>query len=525
MSSSNHNSAVTGKNGAYTFKREKKLTYQREPEPGMDQPVENKKSDLIRAFVKGGFLSPAGLLKIMELSRSLGNKYVLFGSRQDIMFPSHGANESELSDAFKAIHIEYELGSDQSVFQNIVSSYVAVNVVETTSWVKEDTYNVLIDSFDYKPKLKINIVDPLQSLVPLFTGELNFIASREENYWYLYIRDPRKGNVIECWPRLIFGQDIPRIARELEKIFLEFLPFTAEELHLVLKNNYVRINYKPIQEKLKFHETTFPYYEGLNAMLNNQYWLGLYWRNNQYDIDFMSAACKLCQETNISNINIIPWKAFIIKGIKAADRLRWEKLMGKFGINERHSSLELNWHLPVIDSEALALKRFLVRELDQQDISTHGLTFAIKTNRDTFHFTSIVIEKINPTGAASGDRYNILYAKNFNPTNITYYTYAKAVKKELIPTLLIELSKLYFRQLNPEREQVHEVKTDTPPVSGPVTSYQCTNCLTVYDRRYGDPASNIPPGVPFEELPDSYVCHVCETPKKDFVPVTSSSDH
>src|SRR6267378_608624 len=332
-----------------------------------------KKSDLIRAFVKGGFLSPADLLKLLELSRNLGNKYVLFGSRQDILFPSGEVNDVQLEKAFRAIHIDYELGGDQSVFQNIVSSYAAVNIVETTNWVKEDSYNVVIDSFEYKPKLKINIVDPAQSLVPLFTGELNFIASKEENYWYLFIRDSRKANMIECWPRLIFGQDIAKIARELEELFLKYLPFTIEELYMVLKNNNIRINYKPIPEKLKFPEITFPYYEGLNAMLNNQYWLGLYWRNNQYDINFMSAACRLCQETNVSKINIIPWKAFVIKGIKAIDRLRWEKLMGKFGINERHSSLELNWHLPVIDMEALELKRFLVRELDQQDISTHGL--------------------------------------------------------------------------------------------------------------------------------------------------------
>lgn len=188
------------------------------------------KRDLVRAFVKGGFLSPADLLKIMELSKGFGNKHVLFGSRQDIMFPSNGASESQIQQAFQRINIDYELGSDQSVFHNIVTSYVAVNVMETTGWVKEDSYIVVIDSFDYQPKLKINIVDPVQSLVPLFTGELNFIASKEENYWYLYIRDPRKGNVIECWPRLIFGQDISKIARELEDIFLQYLPFTAEEL-------------------------------------------------------------------------------------------------------------------------------------------------------------------------------------------------------------------------------------------------------------------------------------------------------
>ena len=477
-----------------------------------------KKSDLIRAFVKGGFLSPADLLKIMELSKNLGNKYVLFGSRQDIMFPSNGADEQALARAFTAINIDYEVGSDQSVYQNIVSSYAAVNVVETTNWVKEDTYNVIIDAFDYVPRLKINIVDPVQGLVPLFTGELNFIVSKEENYWYLYIRDPRKGDVIECWPRLIYGHDIPKISKELEKIFLELLPFTAEELHMILKNNYVRINYKPIQEKLKFQETTFPYYEGLNAMLNNQYWLGLYWRNNQYDIDFLTAACRLCQETNISKINIIPWKAFIIKGIKASDRIRWEKLMGKFGINERHSSLELNWHLPVIDREALELKKFLVRELDQQDISTHGLTFTIKTDRDMFLFTAIVIEKSNAAGNVPSDLYNILYAKNFNPNNVVHHTYARNVKKEMIPSLLIELSKLYFRQLNPEKEHVREIREEVA-VNGYVTSYQCSNCLTIYDQQYGDPASNIPAGVAFENLPDTYRCHVCDSSKKYFLPV------
>jgi rubredoxin/dissimilatory sulfite reductase (desulfoviridin) alpha/beta subunit len=476
-----------------------------------------KKSDLIRAFVKGGFISPADLLKIIELSRKLGNKYILFGSRQDIMFPSNEASEIQLENAFRTISIDYELGSDQSVFQNIVSSYAAVNIVEATNWVKEDSYNVVIDSFEYKPKLKINIVDPAQSLVPLFTGELNFIASKEENYWYLYIRDSRKANMIECWPRLIFGQDLAKIARELEDLFLKYLPFTIEELYMVLKNNNLRINYKPITEKLKFQEIVFPYYEGLNAMLNNQYWLGLYWRNNQYDINFMTAACRLCQETSVGKINIIPWKAFVIKGIKETDRLRWEKLMGKFGINERHSSLELNWHLPVIDLEALELKRFLVRELDQQDISTHGLTFTIKTRRDMVLFTAIVIEKSFQL-AAPGDHYNILYAKNFNPTNIVYQTYSRGVKKEMIPALLIELSKLYFRQLNPEKEYVKEI-IEEGKVTGSATSYQCTNCLTVYDKKYGDPASGIPVGMPFEDLPETYKCHVCDSPKKYFVPL------
>lgn len=477
--------------------------------------METKKSDLIRAFVKGGILSPADMLKIMEISRTLGNKFVLFGSRQDIMFPANDTDEQLMDQLFRKINMDYEIGSDSSVYQNIVSSYVAVNVTETTHWVKEDTYHFVIDNFDYKPKIKINIVDPVQSIVPLFTGEVNFIASREDNYWYLYIRDPRKGNTIACWPKLIFTQDIAKVCKALEELILNFQPFAIDELFVILQGK-MRINYRTITEKLKLPLNAIPYYEGLNAMLNNQYWLGLYWRNNQYDIDFMTAACRLCQETNVGKINIIPWKAFIIKGIKATDRIRWEKLMGKFGINERHSSLELNWHLPVIDNEALELKRFLVRELDQQDISTHGLTFTIKMKRDMLLFTSIVIEK--SYDAAAVDRYNILYAKNFNPHNIAYLTYARGVKKEVIPALLIELSKLYFRQLNPEKDN-REEKNKEPQKNGFVMSYQCSHCLSVYDKRYGDSFNNIPPGVAFESLPESYRCHVCNSPKRDFIAI------
>ena len=477
--------------------------------------METSKSDLIRAFVKGGILSPADMLRIMDISRTLGNRYVLFGSRQDIMFPSNDASEQDLDKLFRGINIDYELGSDSSVYQNIVSSYVAVNISETTNWVKEDTYHFVIDNFDFKPKIKINIVDPLQSIVPLLTGEVNFIASREENYWYLYIRDPRKGNVVECWPKLIFTQDIAKVCKALEELLLNFQPFGIDELFVILQGK-MRINYRPVSQKLRFPHNAFPYYEGLNAMLNSQYWLGLYWRNNQYDIDFMTAACRLCQETNVGKINIIPWKAFIIKGIKATDRIRWEKLMGKFGINERHSSLELNWHLPVTDNEALELKRFLVRELDQQDISTHGLTFAIKIRRESFPFTSIIIEKVAETGG--GDRFNVLYARNFNPNNIQYLPYARNVKREVIPALLIELSKMYFRQLNPEKEN-EELKTREMSAPSPSLIYQCPHCLSIYDKRYGDAVSNIPAGIAFEDLPETYTCHVCDGPKKDFLAI------
>ena len=479
--------------------------------------MNKSENDLIRVFANGGILSPADLITIMEISKKLGNDHIAFGSRQDVIFSSNGKSQRVIKNAFADLDINYELGTDNSVYQNIVSSYVAVNVVDTTNWVREGVYQVIMDDFDYLPKLKINIVDPVQSVVPLFSGQINFVASTVENYWYLYLRNPQKENKLERWPRLVYSQDIAKIARMLEETIINNPQFEVEELFLLLQGK-IKVNYRKIEKSLKTPEPNFLYYEGINALMNNRYWLGLYWRNNRYNLEFMLAASRLCQETNIGKISVTPWKSFIIKGIKSEDRLRWEKLMGKFGVNMRHSALELNWHLPVYDDEALNLKRFLTKELDQQDISTFGLTFSIKTYREYYWFTSVVIERNLDKNLALEECYNILYAKDFNPNHTEYFTYAHAVKKEIIPSLLIELSKIYFRQLNPEKDQQQVVK-EPELVKETSESYQCSNCLSIYEESVGDPLANVPAGTPFEALPDSYTCHVCDTSKKYFKPL------
>jgi len=46
--------------------------------------------------------------------------------------------------------------------------------------------------------------------------------------------------------------------------------------------------------------------------------------------------------------------------------------------------------------------------------------------------------------------------------------------------------------------------------------YTCIVCNYVYDPETGDPVSGIPPGTPFEELPDDWVCPDCGADKEFF---------
>jgi flavin reductase (DIM6/NTAB) family NADH-FMN oxidoreductase RutF/rubredoxin len=74
----------------------------------------------------------------------------------------------------------------------------------------------------------------------------------------------------------------------------------------------------------------------------------------------------------------------------------------------------------------------------------------------------------------------------------------------------------------------HEVKRGNTPKSAPsyvdvkkevklvMAKYECTVCGYIYDPEQGDPDGKIPPGTPFEKLPDDWVCPVCGAAKSEF---------
>ncbi|MCF0178040.1 MAG: rubredoxin [Bacteroidales bacterium] len=49
--------------------------------------------------------------------------------------------------------------------------------------------------------------------------------------------------------------------------------------------------------------------------------------------------------------------------------------------------------------------------------------------------------------------------------------------------------------------------------------YICNVCSWEYDPEVGDPSNGIQPGIPFEELPEDFLCPLCGVGKEDFSPV------
>ncbi|WP_242085022.1 rubredoxin domain-containing protein [Aestuariivivens sediminis] len=471
--------------------------------------------ELNRLIVNGGVLSPGELKYICEMAEQLGLNAISFGSRQDIIFPDK-IDRGQLAKFDKIQVVE----PGKASIENIVSSYVSADIFPSTPWLTGDRYLYILEQFKHNLRLRVNITDPRQRLVPLFTGHINFIASAHEDYWYVYLRLPGWKQT-QMYPALVYSWELDKFELAIEHILKEE-PETIETV-FELVSDAVDTNNRTVDEPLEVPFYPFPYFEGMNRIGTDKYWLGLYWRNNLYDLTFLKAMCELCAESKIGKISITPWKSFIVKGIPISAKLQWEKFLGKFGINVRHSMLELNWHLPVANKDALYLKKYLVTNFDQNDISTYGLTFGITDYESSaYYFTSIVIEK-NKQPELQGDfvirdTYNLLYAKNFDPNTRDYIMHVQDVDKVELPGLLMELSQLYFDQLGQEMEV--ELSEDDVCEKKEELVYQCLDCLTIYNESYGDRTQNIPPETPFEMLPENYVCSLCEAPKENLKKVT-----
>ncbi|WP_255503804.1 hydroxylamine reductase [Methanothermobacter sp. KEPCO-1] len=55
--------------------------------------------------------------------------------------------------------------------------------------------------------------------------------------------------------------------------------------------------------------------------------------------------------------------------------------------------------------------------------------------------------------------------------------------------------------------------------------YRCKVCDYIYDPDVGDPRSGIKPGTPFEELPEDWLCPVCNVGKDQFEPLKGEIKH
>lgn len=482
----------------------------------------------VKVNLPGGIISVGDLSQILEILENTGVENIRFGTRQQLYFAANKVQLEDIEYGFQILDTNIEIDTDE--YPNIVSSYVAEELFNSPNWLREGVYKDILDSFNYTPQLKINLIDDSQTLIPFFTGNLNFISSDIGNYWHLYVRFP-KTNQIYYWSSLVYSEDIALLSETIERIVLNHLNSDSDQTKInglqleELVNESNKFIFQAPSSPLKLPDFQVPYYEGFNSY-NDKYWLGIYRRNELFSITFLKDLCAICSKCRIGQLYTTPWKSIIIKGVMPADRKLWNIALNKNSINVRHASNELNWQTEDLCEESLLLKHELIRAFNEADMRTFKLCFAIKTKPKSGLFGSIIIRKQSTTDHTNEDiRFDLLHTTDFNPNANHYSTYATDISKINLLPHLIDLCNHYYQLQMVAAGVPSESYYETTQSATPTITYvqQCPLCLSIYDETWGDQDFGIPPHTPFKELPDNYCCSICATSHVTFISIVKKT--
>jgi flavin reductase (DIM6/NTAB) family NADH-FMN oxidoreductase RutF/rubredoxin len=198
-----------------------------------------------------------------------------------------------------------------------------------------------------------------------------------------------------------------------------------------------------------------------------------------------------CHKDNFSTQIILDSGAFSVSVLKKEVNM---KMIGDFGFM---SSTDINKFsginyisaqsgAPIVIDSSVAW--FDCRVVKSVDLGSHFLIVGEVLDSD----------EISDEEPLTYQYYREKY-KMFSPKNSPTY-----IDKSLLADEITAIPEEEKKQ-EPEHEHIFNGK-----------SYVCVICGFTYDPEEGDPSIGIPPGTPFEDLPEDYRCPVCNASKEYF---------
>lgn len=422
---------------------------------------------VIKVNFRGGIIQPAELYNILVAAGKYNVRQVRFGLRQQLFIETaYKTTADAIEKELENISIAFERDNDK--VPNVVSSYPAEDVFIAGNWLEEETYKNLFKAIDYKPEAKINICNNNQSFTPSLTGNINWIASHLENYWYLFIRFP-KTNIVYGWKDLVHSTSLVAMSKKIEATFKHPKLYSGQEVDgdaIYARVMVEPFNVIPVTLPAELPKFNLPYYEGFN-LFNGKYWLGIYRRDEWFNVDFLKALCLKCLDHAGVQLCCTCWKSLIVRGIEEKDLPIWNDLLSGYHINVRHADNELNFQVEDNCKEGLALKHYIVKRFNRDDIRTYGICIGIKTRRKSEVFSSILVRRrplLRLFKRGFFHVYDILCAKDYNPNERTEYIFSSGNPRIFVPEQLRRAIFKFYEQTALTPTPANEQHSDIPSV-------------------------------------------------------------
>ncbi len=472
---------------------------------------------LLRVLTQGGSMAPNDLRQVAGWAFDYGHDRPVLtvleiSNRQEILLnPPTAIIREDLARRIHGLGLVTDEAAPQA--QNIVTSLPATDVLTDTPWLTAGVYLDVLAQFTTAPQLKVNVIDPAQSLVSGVTGNINFVAAPEPNYWYILLRP--SGSVRRyVWPVLIESESIGQFAEVVERHYRANEAdrgerATFETFYRAVMADFRGNTRKPTRD-MPTMATGVPVYEGFHQTRSGNYWLGLFRKQYVFSTEFILALCDLCRETRLGKIYLTPYKTLLIKDIREAERPAWEQLLGRFGMRTNLPAWHLNWQMPNASEQAVALKNQVLRQLDDTDVRTDQLSFAVDIPFSEAAASVVLHQNGSP------ESFDVYQRTGQSVATTQYVLFAKSQPIAQLGEAIGQLALAHYERLSATTPVLID-EPEIPAEQPKRVVYECPHCLSQYDGQYGEPHRGIAPQTQFADLPDQYSCGLCDAPKTDFI--------
>ena len=469
-------------------------------------------SDMI-LHTAGGRIPFSVLRHAAELAMVHGNGCITLGSRQEIIL---GEIQSQSRD-----RVRRELGSllveHHPRRPNIVTTRPVAGRAGRTPWLSDGAYESVLSQFMTAPAIPVNLSDPRQGVLPLYTGQINFIASPEPGYWHVSFnaRGQLRPIVLST---AVHGDGVPAATFVVQNAIMHDNALDLPELQRTLVENLGGLARELPPSVAVRHDEVRPV-EGFEFDAQSDcYTLGIPVLAQPLPGAFLVDLCLAARGLSIATAGLTPWQSLLIHGISSSARADFERLLLRHRVSIHTGAWDSACFQDIHTPGAVKAGAELLSALNQNFPHPGGLRIGLTDHCGVIPDTPIVVRAETPPARwpfRPEPRFNVYVRENFDRFNPMLISCATGVGAGRMRHVVLDLVERFGAG------QAAGVPLATQllpaPLRGVALIHQCAECHTEYSEQYGDPLGGIDAGTPFAELPANWNCPTCGATQSKYI--------
>lgn len=473
--------------------------------------MSNQASHMI-LHTAGGRVPFSVMRRVAELAMVYGNGNVRFGSRQELILCAiPGASRDRVRRDLGTLLVEHHPKRP-----NIVTTRPVSGRADRTPWLGDGTYDAVLGSFLSPPAMPVSLSDPRQSYLPLYTGQINFLATNEPGFWQVAFHAKGQLRPIVL-SQAVHSEGVPAATFVIQQALLRDNALDLPELQRNLEECLGSLLREVASNPSAIHEDIRPITGFELDEKSDCYTLGIPVLGQALPGQFLVDLGLLARQESIGTAGITPWQSLIVHGIPLHARPEFERLLLRHRISINTGGWDSvcfnDWRSPHVARAGQDLITALNKKYPHPGELRIGLTEVGVIVPDT----SIVVRAdLLPARwpARPRPQFTVYAREKFERFNPMLIPTASGIGLERLADAVLDLVERYGAGYLTSAPTPAAVLS---PRGGGLLVHQCMECQTEYSEQYGDPLGGIEAGTPFEELPSDWHCPTCGAAASNYI--------